>query len=190
MTGCRLACRRGAAPLSLAARDPARPLAEHLHKLSGGGLQFPGMPPLDPNQSRDRRSGGGDDSSWLHEVNTKLGELQTKYPHQTLEKILQRDGGYSADDAAEVCSTCLRIRTGLAAQAAGPTGDEPAERTTVRGTLAAVGGTPAMTDSMQQRRAKESRRRTFDTDAIAFIPVSEWWPEIPWYPVAGQTLTK
>jgi hypothetical protein len=45
-----------------------------------------------------------------------------------------------------------------------------------------------MTDTTEQRRSKQRRRRVFRRHAYAFIPVAEWWPEIPWYP--GSVPTK
>jgi hypothetical protein len=39
-----------------------------------------------------------------------------------------------------------------------------------------------MTDRVTERRSKVVARRVFETDAVAFIPVAEWWEEVPPYP--------
>jgi hypothetical protein len=99
----------GDVPASFAVKGPARPIATHLQKLSGGEVQFPGMPPLDPKDYKDRRPDGGTEQHWLRELNTQLQRYVRKYPGQTLEKILQKDAGLSAEEAARYVDSVIDV---------------------------------------------------------------------------------
>lgn len=86
-------------------------IANHLHKMSGGEAQFPGMPPLDPKDYKDARSDGGTHDHWLNETNTALRDLAKDNPNSTLEQLLQQKkyGGYSAKEAAEYVDVMARF---------------------------------------------------------------------------------